>query len=100
MKNNIVFSPEQGGYVLTETYVEKAFFQDCLDEFRENMFWEDLVSRLSEKELRNYIGEPAFELLSDKKLESMTASLEKALWNECARHGVERLGFIVPLEEN
>ncbi len=99
MGKNIVFAEEQGGYVLTKSYVENAFFQDCIDEYRENIFWEDLVSRMAEKAVATHLGEEAFNEMSDEEIRRTSEPLEKALWQECSRHGLERLGFLIPPSE-
>lgn len=43
-KGRIAYADDLGGYAFTREYEENAFFQDCLDEYRDNIFWADLVT--------------------------------------------------------
>ncbi len=36
LKGRIAYADELGGYAFTREYEESAFFQDCLDEYRDN----------------------------------------------------------------
>ena len=49
LKGRIAYADELGGYAFTREYEESAFFQDCLDEYRDNSFWADLVTRMADK---------------------------------------------------
>ena len=49
LKGRIAYADDLGGYAFTREYEENAFFQDCLDEYRDNIFWADLVTRMADK---------------------------------------------------
>ncbi len=93
-------NPDCGYYFFKRPYLEKAFFEDCLDEFRDSTFWSELVTRLAEQSLMETVGEDTFNRLSEEQRRTRCASMEKALWNECMSHGIDRLVFMLPPEES
>ena len=76
--------------------VDRAFFQDCLDEYRDNIFWADLVTRMADKAISDHLGPEYFESMPEEERRRTAEALEKSLWQECARYGIDRLGFILP----
>lgn len=100
LARDLEFNPDCGYWFFRRGYVDSAFYSDVLDEYRDATFWEELVSRLAGRALCENLGEPAMEALSPEERSSRVAALEKALWNEVSRHGVERLHFLLPSEES
>lgn len=96
LKGRIAYAEEVGGFAFTREYEEKAFFQDCLDEYRDSMFWGDLVTRLADKAISEHMGAEYFENMTEEERRHTGEALEKALWQECSKYGIDRLGFILP----
>ena len=96
LKGRIAYADELGGYAFTREYEESAFFQDCLDEYRDNSFWADLVTRMADKAISEHLGPEYFENMSEEERRRTAEALENSLWQECARYGIDRLGFILP----
>lgn len=96
LKGSIAYADDLGGYAFTREYEENAFFQDCLDEYRDNIFWADLVTRMADKAISEHLGPEYFENMAEEERRQTAEALEKSLWQECARYGIDRLGFILP----
>ena len=91
LKGRIAYADELGGYAFTREYEESAFFQDCLDEYRDNSFWADLVTRMADKAISEHLGPEYFENMPEEERRRTAEALEKSLWQECARYGIDRL---------
>ena len=96
LKGRIAYADDLGGYAFTREYEENAFYQDCLDEYRDNIFWADLVTRMADKASSEHLGPEYFENMPEEDRRQTAEALEKSLWQECARYGIDRLGFILP----
>lgn len=96
LKGRIAYADDMGGYAFTREYEENAFYQDCLDEYRDNIFWADLVTRMADKAISEHLGPEYFENMPEEERRQTAEALEKSLWQECARYGIDRLGFILP----
>lgn len=96
LKGGIAYAEDLGGYAFTREYEENAFFQDCLDEYRDNIFWADLVTRMADKAISEHLGPEYFENMSEEERRHTAEALEKSLWKECSKYGMDRLGFILP----
>ena len=96
LKGRIAYAEDLGGYAFTREYEENAFFQDCLDEYRDHSFWADLVTRMADKAISEHLGAEYFENMPEEERRRTAEALEKSLWQECARYGIDRLGFILP----
>lgn len=93
-------NPDCGYWFFKRPYIEKAFYSDVLDEYRDTAFWEELVMRLSSRTLVEYYGQDEVESMSPEERSSRTSALEKTLWEEVSRHGVDRLLFMLPPGES
>ncbi len=92
-------NPDCGYWFFKRPYIDSAFYSDVLDEYRDSSFWTELVGRAAEQALVENLG-PAVENLSDEERAQRTSSLEKALWNEVTRHGLDRMMFLLPGNES
>ncbi len=96
LKGKLIYSEEAEGYVFTDKYEETAFYRDCLEEFRDDVFWQDLVNRMADKAISEHMGPECLESLAEDERRHITEALEKSLWQEVSKYGVDRLGFILP----
>lgn len=78
---------------------DQSLIGDCLDEFRDSVFWDELVVRMADKALIERLGEAVFNGMPESERRRMTESLEPALWDEVSQHGIERLEFVLPPTE-
>ncbi len=97
---DLELNPDCGYWFFKRPYVENAFYSDVLDEYRDAAFWEELVTRLAGRALMEYYGQDAVENLSPEDRAARTAAMEKTLWNEVSRYGVDRLMFMLAPEES
>lgn len=100
LRKGIEYPDDDGGYSFTPSFEEKAFFTECLDNFRDNMFWGELVARMADKAVVEHLGQEAFDAMSEEECRKLTEPLEHALWEECTKRGIDRFGFVLPPEES
>lgn len=93
--SDMEMNPECGYWYFRRPYVEEAYFSDLLDEFRDSVFWEELVLRTAQQSLEETLGREAVEAMSEDERRRRTSSMEKALWNEVTRHGIDRMLFML-----
>lgn len=94
--SDMEMNPECGYWYFRRTYVEEAYFSDLLDEYRDSVFWEELVLRVAQQSLEETLGREAVEAMSEDERRRRSSSMEKALWNEVTRHGIDRMLFMLP----
>lgn len=92
--------PDGDTWIFKRPYRENGFFEEVIDEYRDSCFWGELVMRMAERALAESIGEEAMERLSDEERRARTSAMEKALWQECSKHGIDRLVFMLPASES
>ena len=92
----IEYSDDAQGYVLTQEFQDDSFFLECYDEFRNESFWEELVIRLSDRDMARQIGVQAWGQLSEEQRRTRCADLEKRYWDEFSRHGIDRVVVVHP----
>lgn len=92
-------NPDCGYWYFRRNYVDEAYFSDLLDEYRDSVFWEELVLRAAQQSLEETMGRSAVEAMSEEERRQRSSSMEKALWNEVTRHGIERMIFLLPSNE-
>ncbi|MDO4221002.1 MAG: hypothetical protein Q4C88_02630 [Akkermansia sp.] len=93
-------NPDCGYWFFKHAYVDSAFYSDLLDEVRDAVFWEELVARMAAQSLAESIGPEAVDNMDPEERSARLSSMEKALWNEVTRHGIDRLFFMLPPEES
>lgn len=95
------FNPDCGYWFFKRPYIDKAFYSDVMDEYRDAVFWEELVARMATQSLAENMGSTEEALsLPPEEQSRRTAAMEKALWNEVTRHGIDRLMFLLPEGES
>ena len=93
-------NPDCGYWYFKRSYIDRAFFSDVLEDYRDSTFWSELVSRCAEQSLVENFGDEAVGMLSEEERAARISTLEKALWNEVTQHGMERLLFMLPAAES
>lgn len=93
-------NPDCGYWFFKRPYVDEAFYSDVVDEYRESVFWEELVTRMASQSLLENLGAEAYDSLPAEERAGRISSMEKALWNEVSHHGLDRLLFMLPPEES
>lgn len=93
-------NPDCGYWFFKRPYVDKAFYSDVIDEYRDAAFWEELVARLASRTLVECYGQEAVDAMSPEMRSSYVSEMEKTLWKEVTRYGVDRLMFMLAPEES
>lgn len=93
---HIAFDEEKQKHHLTPEYQDGSFYQQCYDEFRNEVFWEELVIRLADRDLARAIGMPAWTKLTEEERRAQTQDIEKRYWEEFSKNGIERVAVIFP----
>lgn len=92
----IEFDPSRGKHRVTEEFQDRSFFQQSLDELRNNLFWEELMIRLAERDLVKEFGEDKWNAMSEEKQRHAAKKLEQRYWKKLSRDGMENLHWIEP----
>lgn len=100
LSRHISFHSELLQYFFKKKYAERAHYSVFLEELREGMFWTELVQRMADHTLAHALPVEEYESLSDEERGLRVASLERALWEEVERHGLDRLAFLLDEEDS
>jgi hypothetical protein len=88
-ENSVEYDKEIGRHFPTAEFEEEML--DYIDDYDDNVFWDELVDRMSEKELLDKFGEEKVEKMSfEDRIEEESSFIEK-YENEFAENGIERL---------
>ena len=90
----VEFDMERGKNRVTEKFQEYAYFQECFNEVRNAVFWEELMVRLAERDLIQEIGPAAHEALNEEERHKKTVPLEKRYWEKFQKDGTDLLFWI------
>lgn len=93
-------NPDCGYWFFKRPYVDEAFYSDVVDDYRESVFWEELVTRMASQCLLENLGPEVYDSLPPEERAERVSSMEKALWNEVSHHGLDRLLFMLSPEES
>ena len=88
--------PESGHWIPVEEYEQESYYKECADEFSENCFWEDLVARLSQRDIARICAPDQLFAMSKEDYEQRQFLREEIYWNEFEVRGVENLELINP----
>jgi len=90
----IEYDLERGKNRVTEKFQEASFFQHCFDEFRNAVFWEELMVRLAERDLAREIGQSAFLAMDDEDRRKKLEPIEQRYWAGFQKEGMNPLFWI------
>lgn len=93
-KKFLEFNPATQSYAFSRAALERSSIVEILDEFREEIFWEELVIRLSDRELIKVVGQEAYEAMPEEERRKIMAPLERAYWAEFTSAGLDNLMLI------
>ena len=90
----IQFDEQAQRHRISMEYLTKSFVQECLDEMRNEIFWEELTLRLAERDIIKQIGLPAWSALSDEQQRARTEPIERRYWEEFTAKGIDNLHIV------
>ena len=91
--------PERQKLRLVKKKEESSFYAQSYDEMRSETFWEELVTRMTEKELQAKYGEQHMESLSDEEREKVATPVSQRFFKEFSANGIENLHLVAKLGE-
>ena len=83
--------PESGHLVPVLEYEEESFFKECVDDMLDRCFWEDLVGRLSDRDLARTMGAAKWESLSEAEKAKRREGTDQRWWKEFETNGIQNL---------
>ena len=95
----IEFDPQRGKNRVTEKFQSEAYFQHCIEEFRDANFWGELMIRLAERDVIKVIGENAYLAMDEEARRKKCEPLEKRYWAKFRKKGIAPLHWIEPNED-
>jgi hypothetical protein len=93
----IEIDPDRDKHRITSEYQSSSFIQECLEEMRNEIFWDELSFRLSERDLIKRIGEEAYLNLTDEKRQELLTADQAAYWDHFSTQGLNHIHHIAPL---
>ncbi len=88
--------PETQKNRVTAAYQSQSYIQECIEEMRNEVFWDEFSFRLAERDLMLQNGETSYQKLSEeKKIESITPR-QKAYWENFVKNGLNHIHLIAP----
>jgi len=85
------YTEADGEYYETAGYEEDSPQRHFIEEYDEQMFWEELVARLVDRDMDFRYGDQ--ELSMERRFEAMSR-LEEYYWNEIEKDGLVRFSFV------
>lgn len=89
LENEIVF--EDGDYFETLDYENNAPHREFIDEYDGSTFWDELLERLVDRDLRDEFGEAEVASMSMERRATEKARIQTIYEAEFVEHDVERL---------
>lgn len=93
----IEIDPERDKHRVTHDYQATSYIQDCIDEMRNEIFWDELSFRLAERDLIKRIGEDDYLNLDDEKRTEILTPKQKIYWEHFATEGLNNVHLVAPL---
>ena len=92
----IEIDSQTGKHRVTASYQAKSYVQDCIDEMRNEIFWDELSYRLAERDVVRKFGENSYLSLSEEKKIEMVGPVQKTYWETFVKDGLEQIHKIAP----
>lgn len=90
----IEFDEQAQRHRISIDYLSKSFVQECLDEVRNEIFWEEITLRLAERDILRQIGLPAWTALTEEQRRQRTEPIERRYWEEFTSKGIDNLHVV------
>ena len=91
LKDLVEYSEESKCYFPTAEFDEKSRFYEILDNFVDDMFWDELTERFVQRDLLNILGRVKYHSLSIRERFEQEAPIRKRYEIEFSNHGIQNL---------
>ena len=90
----IEFDPESQKHRVKAEYLAQSYVQECVDEMRNEVFWEELTLRLAERDTIRRMGLTEWNKLTEEQRRTETQPIEKRYWDEFTKSGIDNLHVV------
>lgn len=90
----IEFDEESQKHRVKADHLSRSFVQECIDEMRNEVFWEELTLRLAERDIIRKLGLTEWNKLNEAQRREATQPIEKRYWDEFTKSGIDNLHVI------
>lgn len=91
--------PERQKLRLRKDKEDGSFYGQSFDEMRNEIFWEELVARMAEREITKKHGPGYVEKLSEEERKNVMEPIGKRFWEEFSRNGIRNLHVVARMME-
>ncbi len=89
LRGTFEYNREHARYVPSADFEENEGYMNLLDRFIDNSFWEELLARITERDLMRQLGEEAYQNLAPEQRSEMLKGLEEYYYQEFRNHGID-----------
>ncbi len=90
----LITTAPEGHLIPAPDYDANSFYGECIDAHADHIFWEDLVARLTDRDLARSCPPDEWEMLPAAEQERRRRERDEFYWREFEKHGIDRLEFI------
>ena len=91
--------PDRQRLRLRKEKEEDSFYAQCYDEMRGEIFWEELCTRMTERELAKKYTTTELDQLSEDERKRVTEPVTKKFWEEFSKNGISNLHVVAKRDE-
>lgn len=95
----IEIDPETKKHRVTASYQSQSYIQECIDEMRNEIFWDELAFRLAERDIMRRLGESSYLSLGEKEKIELIAPKQKDYWEGFVKKGLNHIHLVAPYGE-
>jgi len=87
---------EDGGTRLAPVadFSDNSFHSECLNAAAEHMFWEEMVARLTDRDLSRNVSEDEWNMLPAHEQDRRRRERDEFYWKEFESHGIDRIELV------
>ena len=97
LEDIIEIDAETKKHRVTATYQLNSYIQECIDEMRDEIFWDELAFRLAERDIIQQLGESSYLDLPEEQKVDLIAPKQKQYWEGFSKNGLNQIHQIAPL---
>ena len=97
--NELELDPERQRLRLRKDKEDGSFYGQSFDEMRNEIFWDELVTRMAEREVTKKHGVGYLGKLSEEERKRVMAPIGKRLWDEFLRKRITNLHVVARMME-
>lgn len=85
----VEFYPDLGRAYVTQQYVDTSDVHEVISSFEDQVFWDQLVGRLTERDMVRTFGELKIEEMDEDEEEEQVGAIESSYWDVFETRGVD-----------